>query len=586
MGVYLSISIDGREDFLWSPNEPLLSIEMTADDSMGFSLTLTENDAEDKNLPRAFIEDDEVILNEMLLSNDSILTVKEKKYTLASDRYFREAFGSASLKIHFGEKEFILWFEILARKIRAIHAEEMLKYLAEKSEHIIQVCLSHTTRPIGKKNTEITDPEVLLTAVENFVNSALDVRLELQHQLKKRLVPIKQPVWKTHQTESGFDPYDVLFNLDAIEPVPYQADINIKGNNFNVTGIDVSTLYATPDIEENAIILGGIYSMRRKLLELNDEIKQFCQGKRLPSYDTEYVTLGDMLLRLTVGGTLNRCNNLIVTLEELISYFERTLKVVFRGEIHPHMTPYIRGSRLYRMLFEHLKDWYALGSPSLTQRHFLTKLRSLSKIYEYFTLFKLFDYFESKQWVLNQVSFLENDDKVIPRAFEFSKDDVYIEIGYEKKIYPLGKHSEHLSLIDIKHSNASGIYWWPDFVIKVKKNEDIVYAILDAKYSSPLNIKEIHLPGLFEKYFLEMAVFNQKKNILVSDNIIGVFAIFPGWTPDQGIINWRGYRHGFLSGAVIRLPAVAAIPLSVHSDYLMVSALDRIIELSKHRLNG
>lgn len=573
MAINVTIFIDGEEHH-WQPDHTTPKV-IREDQEISLKLELTDKEIE--ITPVVFLEDYDFTLTHES-SNSSTST-----YTSPPARIFREAFGDALLRIQLEEREYVLGFEVLAKKIHAVQAEEMISYLKQKSEHIFRVLLSRTSRPVGSEEQGKADPEMILSAAENFVDSVVRSRLELQHQLRKRLIPVKQAAWKASKNESGIDPFDVLSNLDALEPAIGASDVTINGRNFSASGIDVTALEESADVEENTTLLGGVHSMRRVLLSLHSDIAIGFPGSRIASHDKEYVSLSELLLRLTSGGMTQRCERLITRLEELIRYFERALKIPYRGELQPRITPYVRASRVYRMLFEQLQQWYFLGTPSLTGRTFLVKLRSLSKIYEYFTLFKLFDYFESHAWQLFDARCDPGFEYLIPSMLRFRKEELTLTLEYEPKIFPFQISTEHLSLVNLKHSAASGTHWWPDFVLRIDAGGNVAYFILDAKYSTPWVVKNKHLPTLFDKYFMDMAVYDDQTKLLDHSRILGVLAIFPEQDTTTSLTHWRWGRHGLLTGKPTRLPIIAGLPLSPKSDLLMGITMDRLIDIAKQQ---
>lgn len=578
MTIRVSVFLDG-EEVVWNPELPQPRLVIREDQDVALRIVLTGSDFD--IVPMAFVED--YLLS---LSQDIVQTKQETKnvFSCPPGRHFRESFGSAVLRLSIADHEHILGFEVLAKKVHAAQAEDMIRFLTKKSEHIIRVCLARTSRPVGSDGLGKADPEMVLSAAENFVSYLLEVRMDLRHQIRTRLSPVRQPSWKALLNGGSIDPLDVLLNLDALQPATDEGDVRIKGRRFSALGIDVTTLEQSADVEENTALLGGLYSMQRILLSLSQEISATFSGGHLASHDKEYVSLSELLLRLSAGGMNQRCDKLLTTIGELVRYFEKTLKVPYRGEIKPRLTPHVRASRLYRILFEKLTHWYALGSPSLEGQMFMIKLRSLSKIFEYFTLYRIFDYLESREWDLIFSKFDPDFEKMIPSHLVFRKEGVTVTLDYEPKVFPLSEDTPNFSLVDLKHSKASGTYWWPDFSLKIDVNGSVCFYIIDAKYSTPSMIREKHLPHLYDKYFTDMAVYDSKRKILDHGRIYGVLAVFPGQEKFTLPTSWRWGRHGILTGNVVRLPVVSGLPLSINSEGIMEKSFDRMIEIAMTHL--
>lgn len=163
MGINVTISIDGEEHVL-NPDclmPPMPKVIVQEDQEISLKLSLTDTDV--VITPVVFLED-----YEFTLARESS-HVRMTNYTSLPDRIFREAFGDALLRIQLEDREYIICFEILAKKTHTIQAEEMIFYLTQKSEHIIRVLLSRTSRPVGSEEQGQADPEMVLSAAENFV---------------------------------------------------------------------------------------------------------------------------------------------------------------------------------------------------------------------------------------------------------------------------------------------------------------------------------------------------------------------------------------------------------------------------------
>ncbi|MBK8325561.1 MAG: hypothetical protein IPL02_00180 [Moraxellaceae bacterium] len=174
-------------------------------------------------------------------------------------------------------------------------------------------------------------------------------------------------------------------------------------------------------------------------------------------FDYEYESIDGLLLRVTKGGMLLRADLLISRTEELIKYFKNDLGIVYRGELKPRITPYVRASRVYRILFEKIDKWYDLGQPSTRGSDYLVKLKSVSKIYEIFTWFKIIEYFNIPNvFNIYMKGLYSNNDNItsfLPRELDIESDSLRINLKYEPKIEPFKlEETKHLDLVDMKHT--------------------------------------------------------------------------------------------------------------------------------------
>lgn len=572
----VEVIIDGQVT-VWLPGSEVSPLTVKENQYVQIRICLGEA-AEIFGAPRLDIEDHSIPIHRDDFVEDGGRRVVA--FSSSRERIFRESFGAAFLRLYSAEEEFALPFEVLATKLTAIQAEKMIRYLTERREHIIRVCLSRTMRPAGMKEEGKSDPEMVLSTAEKIIDSLLESREELRLHIRSKLVPAKLPAWKAQQAGSLIDPVDVISNLDTLRPGDGWQDVVLRGRTYSTSAIDVTTLRKDTTVEENAILIGGLYSIRRVISCLMDEISSAFKGRQIASYDKEYVSLGEMLIKLTGGAMYERCERVVSSAESLIRMLENDFGITFSEERHPKITPFVRSSRVYRHIFENYANWYSLGSPSAEGNLFLIKLRSLSKIFEFFVLFRLFDYLNGHAWKVEDSSLSEEFDRLIPDMVRFERDKVSIILSYEPSVFTFSVRTEHMELVKIDHPDHRGNRWCPDYTIRVEDKEKGVvrYLVLDAKYSNPYWVENSHIRTLYNKYYDHMAVFDQARNLISRNEIVGVFAIFPE-ALDQvpKALNMRLAKFGLDGRGPVMLPMVAGLPISFRTDTLMERWLDNVL---------
>ena len=274
----------------------------------------------------------------------------------------------------------------------------------------------------------------------------------------------------------------------------------------------------------------------------------------------------------------HRCRTILQITNELIKLFEHRLKVKYVGEMAPVLTPYSRSSRIYRSLFTRLSHWYELGQPSLGGLYFLMKMRSLSKIYELFVFFHLLDYLQQEDWSIINAKPHEIMGEYMPSVVFLERNEAYLTVEYEQIIERWNKETQHLALIDVYHKpSAPHPYYKPDFVLKLESNGETFYLILDAKYSTFSTVREIHIPKLFEKYYIGMAVYDGALNLATNNYIAGVIAIYSlDMRSSSYISHWR--NQGIYS-RLPRIPMIGGIGLMADNVDEFKSAMQKIFSL-------
>lgn len=575
----VEIYIDGRVT-IWSLGSEISPLTINENQKVNIKI-LFDCVGEIFQPPRLAIEDHSIYLyKDEFIDGDGHRVVV---FSSSPEKIFRESFGLAFMRFYAANEEFSLPFEVLATKVTAAQAERMIRYLTDQREHIIRVCLSRTMRPTGMKEDGRSDPEMVLSTAEKIINTLLECRGELRQQIRSKLVPAKVPAWKAEQSGSLIDPVDVIFNLDALRPGDGRQDVVLRGRTYSTSAIDVTALIRNTNVEENAILIGGLYSIRRVISWLMAEIGDAFKGHQIAAYDKEYVSLGEMLIKLTGGAMHERCERVISSTESLIRIFENDFGIKFSGETHPKITPYVRSSRLYRNIFEQYAHWYSLGNPSIDGALFLIKLRSLSKIFEFFVLFRLFDYLSKQGWEIADSSIKEAFDKLIPDVMTFEKGKTRIVLSYEPDIFKFSSQTQHMDLIKIDHPMHPGKCWRPDYTMRVEDATSglVRYLILDAKYSNPYWVENTHLKNLHDKYYDHMAVLNKPKKFISRNEIMGVFAVFPE-TLDQAqkAVNMQHAKFGIDGYGTTMIPIVAGLPIAFMTDTLMEQWLGKALDVT------
>lgn len=503
----------------------------------------------------------------------------EQIYQTTVRTYLSECFGKVVVRLYLGELVVPIVFDVLAKKTSAEQALKMIKYLADVSPLLVKACLARSSTPFGNAPAEEIEPEALLTVAEGLISVLQSTRQELIATIRERLVPKILPLRSTNKLTCEVDPVEVLSNLDALTPATGIGDVCLRGRNFDLSDIDVSAVQPTADVRENHILLGGLYSIQRRLLALANQLSEFSTSNN-QNTPTGYESFARLLLSVTAEGMINRCSASLEAIEGLIDLFERKLGVKYMGELVPVMTPFVRSTRVYRALFAQLAEWYSLGAPAIGKIQFMLKMKSLSKIYELFTFYHVFDEFSKNGWaVIDSLSHPEYGD-FMAHTVVFSKDAEKITIQYEPIIEKLSKNTRHGDLIDVAHRHtAERPYWTPDFVLRWERGDELRYIILDAKYSTANSVRQYAIPALYSKYYEGTAVFDARNGLASSSNIIAVIAVYAlEWNNPNYLSKWD--YQGIFSN-VPRIPAIGGMGLMTDNDVLFRRCLNRILELTR-----
>jgi hypothetical protein len=515
---------------------------------------------------------------EFLLEDYKIsLTEGAGYFTSNKLKIFREAFGTSIGRLFIDGKVFEVCFEVLAKKLTVEKIEKMLSFLYKNNQEILNICFSRTMKEKSISEFGEADPEIIVKQAEVFVHKFMEFRQDLFFNLKKRLIPQKIPIWMSKDTNNFFEIDDFFENIDRINPTIEEGDVLFNGRYFSIDRIYKTELIESTNTYENSIILGGAQSILDKIKKILVFIKSNFSSD-MPSYDKEYESIGDCIARVTYSALEKRCLLITEHLEEIVRYLKHDLNISYQGEIFPRVTPYVRGVKVYRMLFDQLAVWYKLGVPSFSSLVLLSKIRSISKIYELFCLYKILEVFYHMGWTVVSASKNEELGAGIPKSVIFNKDNMSVEIRYEYKINPFDISStSHLDLVDLDHhKHWSYPFYNPDFVLICRNGLDVRYFIFDAKYSNKYRVEDSHLPDIYKKYYQGVGVVDLNRNIISSEKILAVCVLYPDYQktiPIHKINNLKSHD-------LVRLPISNAISLRDDNDNTFMSLMTKLLNLS------
>lgn len=450
---------------------------------------------------------------------------------------FRESFGYSNVRIFVDNEIFSeLLFNVSTDENKFNNIKSMMGYLLQNNERILDLCFARTKYKSKNDGELEASFDTIISLAENIIKIFTEKTPVLRKELRNRLELVKE-----NTNEKNFyniNPYDVINNLDQLYQGYSPNSLTLFGKIYSLDNIQRENYIDSYDLEENRILLGGLISIKEMLLTISSTI-----DKKLyrPTYDKEYekikpfyklneFSIDDLYVQITTAGMQKRIESIIIYIDELLYFFQRKLNINFKGFIPPNLTPFIIKSSFYLTIYKYLDDWYSLGNPNIGIDHDLAKIRSTSKIYELFTLYKLIDTLHSDGWeVINSI--VNNSyQRFIPSEVNFRKEDTSLNLYYEKKILGFNENTQHNDLVALNKNDPKKQYNYynPDFILVKQKKNNVSYYIFDSKYSSSSTLRTYKvLDNLYEKYFSNMATYDQVNNILQKNSIKCVNAIHP-----------------------------------------------------------
>lgn len=509
-----------------TPITPVVNVSDT--DLIGFEISNIDNDFFSSENFEIFLEDYTLPL---MVSENGTRTKTQ------GNNLFRESFGYSTVRFFDGNEEFTsITFNVYTSHNKFEEIKEMMSYLLKYNDQILDVCLSRTKYKSNNDGVFDASFESIIVLAEKIVEIFIINEGILKARLRRRLQLVKEEV--NNQNYYNINPYDIIDNIDKLQQGYSPNSINLFGKIYSLDNIERENYIDTYDLEENRIVLGGLISIRENLTDISNTIKN-----RLKSlnYDKEYENIKpfprhniycieDMYAQITTDGMEKRIDNLVSDVDRLIFLFTKKLKVSFKGFITPKATPFARKSSFYLNIFKKMSEWYSLASPNIGVDQNLAKIRSTSKIYELFSLYKIIEALHTDGWKAKSSENHSFFKDFIPTRVSFYKEDCNLDVYYDRKVTGYSPETRHNELIALNKNDSSlkYNYYNPDFIITKYNEQSVSFFILDSKYSSSRTLQQYNvLDELYNKYFSNFAVYNAVDGILEKYPIKSVIAIHP-----------------------------------------------------------
>jgi hypothetical protein len=231
-------------------------------------------------------------------------------------------------------------------------------------------------------------------------------------------------------------------------------------------------------------------------------------------------------------GIINKLLNCNETIKSLYFRYKNVLKCESLDiEEKPKLTNTFKSIKHYRLCYEEITKWYETGDYVLDHLEYIFKLKTLSRIFEYYCLIKLQNALHIVGYQLHQykrIDYFEgeegSDNEYINNFYEYDNGVNRITLYYEPVIFTdrltgeIGLYSTGFNFI----KNIENTYWTPDFLLKVSNEKDSYYYILDAKFSSFKNVKTRYMSELILKYGVQIASINK-----FFSEVVGVGTLYP-----------------------------------------------------------
>ncbi len=462
-------------------------------------------------------------------------------YESEFDLIFNGCFDVANFMLYVdgdGEEKILYtdYFRIATTKQTAKQVEEMLYEIEENLPNFLDVCFSRNMKKSGLVRNNMRSIWNTLKLVDDIIEVYEENYSYFLNHKKTSVERVASIVdVKAMRTINQESLRWIVCNPDILIPADYDSGITINGKNYIPSKVKTYLSQYSYEIYENKVVLGFLQTI---LDYLENQIvgfsKEIIELENIPEVIVAQLPntheLTGRCVYIYYKGIIKCFEGKKSILQEVFYKYERALEC--SGEVlygMPKLTNTFKQVYHYRMCYECMVRWFEAGDYTFDHLNYLFKLKTLSRIFEYFCLIKLQKAIVQSGYELQKaervVYDLEDGAEDINNQYVFGGNGYEITLLYEPSIF-VNKVIDGVNLYSTGYNFVKSRWndkWTPDFIIRISTNRGEYYYILDAKYSNALNVKKRYIPELVLKYSSQIA----SKDKFFSD-IIGIGAIYPG----------------------------------------------------------
>lgn len=519
------VLIGNRQPSLETINNELLFFE-------NYQYKLIIRDCEDHESVELFVGDYSIPLHYNTITG---------YYETDKDLIFSGCFDLACISIYtvdgYGKEVafFTDFLRIATTKQTSKKVVQMLAEIEQNLPNFLDVCFSKNKKESGLIKNDVRSIWNTLKIVDEIIN-IYEENYGCFNNHKKTFVEPVATIVDAHSMKT-INPDSLRWlacNPDNLVLTDKDTGILVKEKRYMPLKVKTYIPQYSYDVYENKVILGFLENIIRYL---NNQIlgfrKEIIELETIPDVIIAQLPntheLTGRCVYIYYKGIIERFSDKRDSLQTIFYKYERILECL-PTEIYapPKFTNTFKQVYHYRLCYECMIKWFEAGDYTFNHLNYLFKLKTLSRIFEYFCLIKLQNAISQCGYMLlesNRIIYDQEEDiEEINNLYIFSGNGYEVTLLYEPTIW-VDKITNGINLYSTGFNFLKGKWndkWTPDFIIKVSCNGKDYHYILDAKYSSLINIKKIYMPELVLKYSTQVA----SKDKFFSD-IIGVGALYP-----------------------------------------------------------
>jgi len=566
------------------------SIEVKDDDEFIIALEMINHDISIQ--PIVTVGDIQINVNLNSEPLDARKIYKSIDGKFFDNAIFLNYFGECELSVCIGDfkKSFII--EVNVTGYKANVAKEMLEFLSDNADDILQTCYSKSNTGFSHKAGEernLIKMSALTQSVKVIERLVHSFKLEKKSNIEHKLVYNSNKLTIVDDSSASW----LSENMDAME-VADSTDykLRIKRRYYKVD-IPNSITHLNTDLKENRVLHQFIHVALEYLSRLRKGLENQTKTISKKVEYSEYVKF-DQIIKGMLNPILNlrikKIDELVLRIQRIHLFFKKFIPVTkISGEM-PIQTQFTLRHQHYGKVFNQISIFYKASHADKSNSDFLLGLRNLSQLFELSCLYYLVRYFKSfsKQistsWVTHKLEWVGHKTdqlNVLANEFIFETEFYKYSLIYEKKYFSLSTHSMELQEDNLVRLDKKNNFREPDYTIKVlnKSTNDYYFIILDAKFSRNYKMKNSKpdqipslLQSIFTKYATNMKTY-KNGNMVDLTRYVGVLFGLSKTDKEQQRISMFNNIHD-IDGLAPIFPFAAADFISFSGDNL---SLDRML---------
>ncbi|WP_194150479.1 DUF2357 domain-containing protein [Ewingella americana] len=458
-----------------------------------------------------------------ILENDNIWFYKWYPKRIGRNSFecfFHNYFGIAELQIKLisGEEiEFIRFpqIEILAKKINAERVNDMLSFLAKHNSDALCAFFRVTRRSAGYKEGD-TPVDILIEQLEKVV---LTIHPLLDKIIKKPITKLTLKDKYIFPNESTkIDDITLAWISDNTDEL-YETDnsnlaiLEHEDKLFGTQKLRENSLVEDCNVYENQVIHGFIKTL---IITTSSMLTNFEKPKvgnsKFEKVSDGYSSFFSQINKFHRNINLKKvekCKEILSNLSYLRKKIDTNMYVSKKITGIPSFTMKAKHNPSYLIIFNKIANWHRFGKPDWSIEDELFSIKSIPKLFEYYTLFYIKGVMDS---IFKASPSLPSVGEKI--RFKYTLEDFEFSLDYEPKYWVVGHpKTDHRDLINSEqwtmyngkatrrsttniNANRS-----PDFVINLTHENKLIHSyILDAKYTYDDKVFSHYIPELTLKY--------------------------------------------------------------------------------------